>query len=111
MQASAKSSNFEKAANEASEDLNHIIAQAEDLLRQLGEDSGAAADAVRERVTQTLNQAKARLAATAVEAEEVVDSIAQRTDRYVRANPWQSLAIAAVLGGAITLLISRATRK
>jgi ElaB/YqjD/DUF883 family membrane-anchored ribosome-binding protein len=111
MQASAKSSNFEKAANEASEDLNHIIAQAEDLLRQLGEDSGAAAEAVRERVTQTLNQAKARLAATAVEAEEVVDSIAQRTDRYVRANPWQSLAIAAVLGGAITLLISRATRK
>ncbi|MCI3954002.1 MAG: C-terminal glycine zipper region, partial [Burkholderiales bacterium] len=62
-------------------------------------------------VTETLNQAKTRLAATAVEAEQVVEGIADRTDKYVRANPWQSVAIAALLGGAITLLITRLSRK
>jgi ElaB/YqjD/DUF883 family membrane-anchored ribosome-binding protein len=29
----------------------------------------------------------------------------------VRANPWQSVAIAALLGGALTLLITRLARK
>jgi ElaB/YqjD/DUF883 family membrane-anchored ribosome-binding protein len=93
------------------DDLDRIVAQAEELLQQLGDETGAAADAVRERVTQTLNQAKARLAATAVEAENVVESMADRTDKYVRANPWQAVAIAALLGGALTLLITRISRK
>jgi ElaB/YqjD/DUF883 family membrane-anchored ribosome-binding protein len=110
MQSSANQPAFEAAAEHAVDDLNRIVSQAEELLRQLGEETGDAADAVRERVTQTLNQAKARLAVTAVEAEQVVENLAERTDRYVRANPWQSVAIAALLGGAITLLVSRMSR-
>ena len=111
MQTSANQPEFEAAIDPAIEELNRIVAQAEALLQQLGEQTGEAAEAVRERVTQTLNQAKAKLAATAAEAEQVADSVAQRADRYVRANPWQSVAIAALLGGAITLLISRLSRK
>lgn len=101
----------QREADPESHELNRIVAQAEELLLQLGEETGDAADAVRERVTQTLNQARTRLAASAVEAEEVVESLARRTDDYVRANPWQSVAIAALLGGAITLLLSRMSRK
>ena len=108
---SANQPEFEAAAEHAVEDLNRIVEQAEDLLKQLGEQTGEAADAVRERVTQTLNQARSRLAATAVEAEQVVESLADRTDRYVRTNPWQSVAIAALLGGAMALLLSRISRK
>lgn len=110
MQASANQPEFE-GLDPAIEELNRIVAQAEELLKSLGEQTGEAADAVRERVTQTLNQAKAKLAATAVEAEEVVESLAQRTDRYVRENPWQSVAIAALLGGALTLLVTRLSRR
>jgi ElaB/YqjD/DUF883 family membrane-anchored ribosome-binding protein len=100
------------SANEPEfDELDRIVAQAEQLLKQLGDETGDAADAVRERVTQTLNQAKARLAATAVEAEQMVESMAERTDKYVRANPWQAVAIAALLGGALTLLVSRISRK
>jgi ElaB/YqjD/DUF883 family membrane-anchored ribosome-binding protein len=110
MQSSANQPEFQ-GIDPAIEELNRIVSQAEELLQSLGEQTGEAADAVRERVTQTLNQAKAKLAATAVEAEEVVDSLAQRTDRYVRSNPWQSVAIAALLGGAVTLLITRLSRK
>jgi len=115
MQASANQSAFEGAAEEAVDqtvdELNRIVAQAEQLLDQLSEQTGEAAEAVRERVSQTLHQAKAKLAATAVEVEEVADSIAQRADKYVRANPWQSVAIAGLLGGAGTLLITRLSRK
>jgi ElaB/YqjD/DUF883 family membrane-anchored ribosome-binding protein len=111
MPASANEPDFAAAVDPAIDDLNRIVAQAETLLQQLGEQTGDAADAVRERVSQTLHQAKARLAATAVEAEQVVGSIADRTDRYVRANPWQSVVLAALLGGAITLLVSRLGRK
>jgi ElaB/YqjD/DUF883 family membrane-anchored ribosome-binding protein len=103
---------MQSPANEPEfEELDRIVTQAENLLKQLGDQSGGAADAVRERVTQTLNQAKARIAATATEAEEVVGGIAERADQYVRANPWQSVAIAALLGGALTLLITRLSRK
>lgn len=110
MQSPANQPEF-KPEDPAIEDLNRIVEQAESLLRQLGEQSGDAADAVRERVTQTLHQAKAKLAATAVEAEEVVEGLADKADKYVRANPWQSVAVAALLGGAITLLITKLARK
>jgi ElaB/YqjD/DUF883 family membrane-anchored ribosome-binding protein len=110
MQSPANQSEF-TGVDPAVDELNRIVSQAEKLLRDLEQQGGEAAGAVRERVTETLNQAKTRLAATAVEAEQVVEGIADRTDKYVRANPWQSVAIAALLGGAITLLITRLSRK
>jgi ElaB/YqjD/DUF883 family membrane-anchored ribosome-binding protein len=111
MQSSANQSEFDNIVDPAIDELNRIVAQAEALLQQLGDQTGEAAEAVRERVTQTLNQARAKLAATAVEAEQVAETLAERTDSYVRRNPWQSVAIAALLGGAITLLITRMSRK
>ena len=95
----------------AIEELNHIVDQAESLLRSLGERGGEAAEAVRGRVTQTLNQAKARLADVAVDAEKVAESLADRADEYVRTNPWQAVALAALLGGVVTLLVTKSTRR
>jgi len=94
----------------AIEELNRIVDQAESLLRSLGEQGDEAADAVRGRVTQTLNQAKARLADVAVDAEQVAESLADRADEYVRKNPWQAVALAALLGGVVTLLVTKSTR-
>jgi ElaB/YqjD/DUF883 family membrane-anchored ribosome-binding protein len=111
MQTSANQSVFEAAIDPAIEELNRIVAQAEALLQQLGDQTGEAAEAVRERVTQTLHQARAKLAATAEEAGQVAETLAQQTDTYVRKNPWQSVVIAAVLGGAITLLLTRMSRR
>ena len=95
----------------AIEELNRIVDQAESLLRSLGEQGDEAADAVRGRVTQTLNQAKARLADVAVDAEQVAESLADRADEYVRKNPWQAVALAALLGGVVTLLVTKSTRR
>jgi ElaB/YqjD/DUF883 family membrane-anchored ribosome-binding protein len=107
MQASVKTPDISSVTDPAVDELNRIVAQAESLLRSLGNEGGDAADAVRERVTDTLQQAKARLAETAVEAEAAVESIAEQTDSYVRQNPWQSVAAAALIGGVITYLFMR----
>jgi ElaB/YqjD/DUF883 family membrane-anchored ribosome-binding protein len=108
---SANQPDFEAAIDPAIDELNRIVEQAEELLRQVGNETGEAAEAVRERVTQTLNQARAKLAATAVEAEHIAEDLVDRADQYVRTNPWQSVAIAALLGSAITLLVTRLARK
>jgi ElaB/YqjD/DUF883 family membrane-anchored ribosome-binding protein len=95
----------------AIEELNRIVDQAETLLRSLGDQSGEAAAAVRDRVTETLQQAKARLAETAAGAEQAAESLADRVDQYVRANPWQAVVVAALLGGVVGLLITKSTRR
>jgi ElaB/YqjD/DUF883 family membrane-anchored ribosome-binding protein len=95
----------------AVEELNRIVDQAEELLETLSDESGEAADAVRERVTQTLHQAKSKLTTAARDAGKVASSLADRADDYVRANPWQSIAIAALLGGVVTYLISKSVSR
>lgn len=102
---------FDPEIDPTVEELNRIVAQAESLLQQVGDETGEAADAVRERVTQTLEQARAKLAVSAGAAGEVAVSLADRADRYVRSNPWQSVAIAALLGSVVTLLVARVTRR
>lgn len=92
-------------------ELNQIVDQAEALLRSLSEHSGDAAAEVRERVTETLNQAKARLAVTASQAEEAAVTLVERADDYVRRNPWQAVTLAALLGGVVAYLFARNVRK
>jgi len=99
------------AADPAVAELNRIVEQAETLLRSLGEQTGEAADSVRERVTDTLNQAKSRLAATASEAEKAAVTLADRADDFVHRNPWQAVALAALLGGVVTFLIAKSMRR
>ena len=111
MQSPANQTEFNAVVDPAVEELHRIVKQAESLLRSLGDEGGEAVDAVRDRVTETLHQAKARLAETAVEAEAAVESIAERTDSYVRQNPWQSVAAAALLGGVLTYLLMRNRRE
>jgi ElaB/YqjD/DUF883 family membrane-anchored ribosome-binding protein len=95
----------------AVEELNRIVEQAESLLSSLGTEGGEAAEAVRARVSETLSQARSKLAATADSAGEIAESLAERADSYVRSNPWQAMAIAALLGGVITLLVSKSAKR
>jgi ElaB/YqjD/DUF883 family membrane-anchored ribosome-binding protein len=111
MQIPANQPEFKAATDPAVEELNRIVEQAEALLRSLGEQTGEAADSVRSRVTETLNQAKARLEATATEAEVAALGIADKADDYVRKNPWQAVVLAALLGGVVTFLFAKTLRK
>lgn len=92
-------------------ELNRVITQAEELLKTLGEEGGAAAEAVRQRVLRTVSQAKVRLADAGTRVRRVATDTARATDGYVRDNPWKSLAYGAAAGAAIALIATALLRR
>lgn len=89
------------------QDLKLVISDAEELLRATASHAGDKAVAAREKINDSLRQAKVKLA----EAEDlVIDKTRQTarvTDEYVRDHPWTAVGIGAGIGLIIGLLISR----
>jgi ElaB/YqjD/DUF883 family membrane-anchored ribosome-binding protein len=106
MSSTAKS--FENGARTAADttvvELNRIVTQAEELLKTLGEEGGAAAEAVRQRVLRTVNQARSRIADTSQRVKGAATDAARVTDRYVHDNPWKAIAYGAAAGAAVALI-------
>jgi ElaB/YqjD/DUF883 family membrane-anchored ribosome-binding protein len=92
-------------------ELNRIVAQAEELLKTLGEEGGAAVDAVRARVLRTVSQAKVRLADAGTRVKGAANDAAKATDSYVQANPWKSIAYGAAAGAAVALVAAVVLRR
>ena len=92
-------------------ELNRIVAQAEELLKTLGEEGGAAVDAVRARVLRTVNQAKVRLADAGTRVRGAANDAAKATDSYVQENPWKSIAYGAAAGAAVALIAAVVLRR
>jgi ElaB/YqjD/DUF883 family membrane-anchored ribosome-binding protein len=112
MSASAKS--FENGVRNADStvvELNRIVSQAEELLKTLGEEGGAAAEAVRQRVMRTAQQARARISEASVRARGAALEGAQATDRYVHDNPWRSIAYGAAAGAAVAVIAAVLMRR
>ena len=112
MSSTAKS--FENGARNSDStvvELNRVVAQAEELLKTLGEEGGAAAEAVRQRVLRTVSQARARLAETGTRVKGAATTAARATDEYVHENPWKSIAYGAAAGAAVALIASLLIRR
>ena len=92
-------------------ELNRIVTQAEELLKTLGEEGGAAAEAVRQRVLRTVNQAKVRLADAGSRVRGAATDAARATDSYVQDNPWKSIAYGAAAGALVALIASAILRR
>ena len=92
-------------------ELNRVVTQAEELLKTLGEEGGAAAEAVRQRVLRTVNQAKVRLADASTRVRGAATDAARATDSYVQDNPWKSVAYGAAAGAAIALVATLLLRR
>ena len=89
------------------QDLKIVISDAEELLRATASTAGERVAAAREKVQDSLDRAKVKLA----EVEDVIidrsKQAARATDEYVRENPWRAVGIAAGIGVIIGMLISR----
>jgi ElaB/YqjD/DUF883 family membrane-anchored ribosome-binding protein len=89
------------------QDLKIVIADAEDLLRATASQAGEKVSAAREKIQDSLRQAKVKLA----EVEDVLvdkgKQAARVTDEYVHDHPWKAVGIAAGIGLIIGMLISR----
>ena len=110
----AQAKNFENGARNSDStvlELNRIVTQAEELLKTLGEEGGAAVEAVRQRVLRTVNQAKVRLADAGTRVRGAASNAAQSTDVYVHNNPWKSIAYGAAAGAAIALIATALVRR
>src|SRR3954470_24351585 len=92
-------------------ELNRIITQAEELLKTLGEEGGAAVEAVRQRVMRTVGQAKVKLADAGTRVRGAASNAAQAGDVYVHNNPWKSIAYGAAAGAAIALIATALVRR
>ena len=103
------SSNLSSRHEETMAQLSRTVSQAEDLLRALGDESGQAIDAMRERVSATLRDAKSRLSGRASQAKNVASDTMTRADAYVHANPWRAVAIGAGIGVLLAVVLSRRT--
>jgi ElaB/YqjD/DUF883 family membrane-anchored ribosome-binding protein len=111
---SAQAKPFENGARTVDStvtELNRIVAQAEELLKTLGEEGGAAAEAVRQRVVRTAQQARVRLADAGYRVRGAASEAATVTDRYVHDNPWKSIAYGAAAGAAVALLAALLVRR
>jgi ElaB/YqjD/DUF883 family membrane-anchored ribosome-binding protein len=89
------------------QDFKIVVADAEELLKATASQAGEKVSAARERVQDSLHQAKVKLA----EVEDVIVQqsklAARATDAYVQENPWRAVGIAAGVGLIIGLLIGR----
>jgi ElaB/YqjD/DUF883 family membrane-anchored ribosome-binding protein len=96
------------------DDLNKIIADAEQFLKAAGAEGNEQAQAIRVKVQESLGLAKQRLLdleesliETGREAKQKTRVAAAVADNYVHQHPWQTIGIIAGAGILIGLLLNR----
>jgi len=92
---------FQRTAEETealAQELRDVIEQAEALLQALDQDKDAAVGELRLRVNQRLEAARERLRKLDLDATDVARRATAAADRYIRDNPWTSVAIGASVG-------------
>jgi ElaB/YqjD/DUF883 family membrane-anchored ribosome-binding protein len=88
-------------------DLKVIITDAEELLKATAAQQGEKISAVRTRVEESLNAARSWVVELEQATEEKAREAAKATDVYIRANPWEAVAIAAGIGFILGTLARR----
>jgi ElaB/YqjD/DUF883 family membrane-anchored ribosome-binding protein len=89
------------------QDLQLVVADAEELLRATAGQAGEKVSAARERIQESVGAAKERLAVAQDAMLEKTRQAAHATDEYVHENPWRAVGIAAGVGLVVGMLISR----
>ncbi len=89
------------------QDMKVVIADAEDLLRATASQAGEKISVARERIQDSLHQAKVKLAEAEAMVTERAKQAARYTEEYVQENPWRAVGAAAAIGLLLGLLLSR----
>ena len=96
-----------KSGHFANGPVNNFIDSVEDLMSALKDIESPDIARVRAKVRLALVAAKSAATDTAAQIGSGARQIGQRTDGFVRDNPWQVIGIAAVVGLAVGILASR----
>jgi ElaB/YqjD/DUF883 family membrane-anchored ribosome-binding protein len=88
-------------------DFKALLGDAEELLKATASQAGERVGVARERIEQSLQDAKRSLADTEDFIAGKSREAAEATEAYVRDNPWNAIGIAAGVGLILGLLIRR----
>ena len=87
----------------------NLASHAEELLQNTASISNEGIAALRKKLTESLSAARAQISDAQSYAMERGKQAATVTDSYVRENPWQAIAVAALFGVVIGFM-SRSSR-
>lgn len=89
------------------DDLKLVIKDAEDLLRNTGQQVDEGYRMARARFESSLSNARSGLSVLEQQVTEGARDAAKSTDRYVHEHPWKSVGIGAFAGLVAGILIAR----
>ena len=89
------------------QDMKLVISDAEELLRATANQAGEKIGVARERIQDSIHQAKVKLADAEVVLRERAQQAARDTEEYVRDNPWRAIGVAAGIGLVLGMILSR----
>jgi ElaB/YqjD/DUF883 family membrane-anchored ribosome-binding protein len=88
-------------------DVNAVLLDAEELLRQAGQATGEEAKELRSRAQAAISRAKDSLMQLEQRAVAQTKAAAQATDHWVHEHPWTALGVAAGLAFLVGLAVNR----
>jgi ElaB/YqjD/DUF883 family membrane-anchored ribosome-binding protein len=98
------------AGDIVSAQVNNFLNSVEDLTNALKDIDSPEIARVRTKVKLALVAVKSAASDTASQIRSQAQQVGQRTDTFVRDNPWQVIGLAAVVGLAVGILTSRPRR-
>jgi ElaB/YqjD/DUF883 family membrane-anchored ribosome-binding protein len=96
-----------KVGEYANGQVNNFLDSVEDLTNALKDVDSPEIARVRAKVKLALAAAKSAASDTVSQLRTQAQEVGQRTDTFVRDNPWQVIGFAAVVGLAVGILASR----
>lgn len=88
-------------------DMKVVVSDAEEILRATAGVAGEKMGDLRERIGESLRDAKLRLADAEVAVVDRTKAAARATDDFVHENPWRAVGVAAFVGLLLGAIISR----
>lgn len=88
-------------------DVNAVLLDAEELLRQAGQATGEEAKELRSRAQAAISRAKDAVMQLEQRAVAQTKAAAQATDHWVHEHPWTALGVAAGLAFLVGLAVNR----
>jgi ElaB/YqjD/DUF883 family membrane-anchored ribosome-binding protein len=107
MESVPDSSTARKVGEFANAQVNSFLSSVEDLTNALKDVESPEIAKVRTKVRLALMAARSAASDTASQIRTQAQQVGQRTDTFIRDNPWQVIGIAAVVGLAVGILTSR----
>jgi ElaB protein len=96
-----------RARATGSQEVERLISEVEELIERLADTADPGMARIRNRVAETLRSTRRALSESAVEVQRQARQALTAGDTYVRAQPWEAIGVAAVMGVVIGFLLLR----